>query len=100
MCACVCVRVCMRVNKRDVENKTREIIVENKLWCMLCCCPSNYAGEERTTVLSFPKEESLRKISIKFVNRKDWEPTPSPFSCIKYFKEKHYRKGKMTSVIV
>ena len=66
---------------------------------MLCCCPSNYAGEERTTVLSFPKE-SLRKIWIKFVNRKDWEPTPSPFSCIKYFEEKNYRKGKMTSVIV
>ena len=29
---CVCVFVC--VNKRDVENETREIIVENKLWCV------------------------------------------------------------------
>ena len=24
---------CVCVNKRDVENETREIIVENKLWC-------------------------------------------------------------------
>ena len=62
-----------------------------------CCaidCRSNYAGEERTTVFSFPKEESLRKIWIKFVNRKDWEPTPSSFICIKHFEEKYYRKGK------
>ena len=62
-----------------------------------CCaidCRSNYAGEERTTVFSFPKEESLRKIWIKFVNRKDWEPTLSSFICVKYFDEKYYSKGK------
>ena len=40
LCVCVCVRVCVCVcvfvcvNKRDVENETREIIVENKLWCV------------------------------------------------------------------
>ena len=28
MCVCVC--VCVYVNKRDVENETREIIVENQ----------------------------------------------------------------------
>ena len=42
--ACVCMYVCLRaracacvcvcVNKKDVENETREIIVENKLWCI------------------------------------------------------------------
>ena len=62
--------------------------------CCVVDCRSNYAGEERTTVFSFPKEESLRKIWIKFVNRKDWEPTPSSFICIKHFEEKYYRKGK------
>ena len=62
--------------------------------CCVVDCRSDYTGEERTTVLSFPKEESLRKIWIKFVNRKDWEPTPSSFICIKHFEEKYYRKSK------
>ena len=65
---------------------------------MLCCCVvdcrSNYAGEERKTVFSFPKEESLRKIWIKFVNRKDWELTPSSFICIKQCEEKYCRESK------
>ena len=30
----VCVCVCVCVNKRDIENETREIIVENKPWCI------------------------------------------------------------------
>ena len=51
-------------------------------------CRSNYAGEERKSVCSFPKEERLRKIWIKFVNRKDWEPAPSSFICMKHFEEK------------
>ena len=62
--------------------------------CFAVDCRSNYAGEQRTTVFSFPREESLHKIWIKFVNRQDWEPTPSSFICIKYFEEKYYRKGK------
>ena len=55
------------------------------------CCVINrcsiYAGEERATALNFPKEESSRKIWIKSVNRKDWEPIPSSFLYIKYFEE-------------
>ena len=93
MCVCVCMCVC--VNKRDVENvgnNSRKQAMVCK--CCVVDCRSNYAGEERTTVLSFPKEESLRKIWIKFVNRKDWEPTPLSFICIKHFKETYYRKGK------
>ena len=57
-------------------------------------CRSNYVREEQTIVFSFPEEKRLSKIWIKFVNRKDWEPTPSSSICIKHFKEKHYRKGK------
>ena len=57
-------------------------------------CRSIYTGEKRATVFSFPKEVSLCKIWIKFINRKDWEPTPSSFICIKHFEEKYYRKGK------
>ena len=62
--------------------------------CCVVDCRSNYAGEERATVFSFPKEESLRKTWIKLVNRKDWEPTTSSFICIRHFEEKNYRKGK------
>ena len=47
-------------------------------------CRSNYS------VFSFTKEASLRKIWIKFLNRKDWKPTPSSFICIKHFEEKCY----------
>ena len=61
---------------------------------MLCCCRSNYAGKQRTTVSFFHKEECLRKIQIKFVNRNDWETKPSSFICIKHFQEKYYRNGK------
>ena len=62
--------------------------------CCVVDCQSNCVGEERTIVFSFPKEESLRKIWIRFENRKDWEPTPSSFIYIKHFKEKYYRKDK------
>ena len=62
---------------------------------MLCCWSSiKLCWEERTNFFSFPKEKSLRKIWIKFVNRKELETTPSSFICIKYFEEKYYRKGK------
>ena len=45
--------------------------------------------------LFFPlKNKSLRKMWIWFVDRKDWELTPSSFICIKHFEEKHYWKGK------
>ena len=48
----------------------------------------------RTTDNCFlPKEDILRKIWIKFVNRKDLEPTTSSFICIKHFEKRYYRKG-------
>ena len=39
-------------------------------------------------------EKYLRKIWIKFVNRKDWEPTNSSYICIKQFEDKYYQKGE------
>ena len=61
--------------------------------CYVVNCCLNYAGEEKTTVFSYPKEEHLRKIWIKLVNRKDWEPTNSSYICIKHFEDKYYQKG-------
>ena len=57
-------------------------------------CRSNYTGDKSVTIFSFPKQEDLNKRWIKFVNRKDWEPTSSSYICIKQFKEKYYKKGK------
>ena len=31
---------------------------------------------------------------IRFVNRKDWQPSSSSYICIKHFEEKHYKKVK------
>ena len=57
--------------------------------CCVVNCRSNYAGEEKTTA---SKEEHLRKVWIKFVNRQDWEPTNSSYISIKHFEDKYYQK--------
>ena len=62
--------------------------------CCVVNCRSNYAGEEKTTVFSFPEEEHLRKTWIKFVKRKDWEPTNSSYIYIKHFEDNYYQKGE------
>ena len=49
--------------------------------------------KKKTTVFSFPKEH-LRKIWIKFVNRKNQEPVNSSQICIKHFEDKYYQKGE------
>ena len=61
--------------------------------CCIFKCRSNYAGEESTTVFSFPKDEDLKRRWVKFVNRKDWQPTSSSFICSKHFEPKYYKKG-------
>ena len=38
--------------------------------CCIVGCRSNYAAEEANTVF-FPKDDSIRKRWVKFVNRKD-----------------------------
>ena len=50
-------------------------------------CRSNYTGEESTTVFAFSKEDDLKKRWIRFVMRKDWEPTSSSYIRMKYFEE-------------
>ena len=57
--------------------------------CCVVNCGSNYAGEEKQTAFSFPKEEHLRKIWIKLVNKKDLEPSNLSFICIKHFEDKY-----------
>ena len=57
-------------------------------------CRSDYTGEESTTVFSFPKEENVKKRWIRFVHRKDWEPTSLSYISIKHFEEKYYEKDK------
>ena len=34
------------------------------------------------------------KRCIRFVNRKDWQPSSSSYICIKHFEEKYYKKVK------
>ena len=53
-----------------------------------CCvggCCSNYKGEETVSVFSFPSDENIKNRWIKFVSRKDWQPTSSAVICIKHF---------------
>ena len=62
--------------------------------CCVVNCRSNYSGQEPTTVFSFPKDEDIRKRWVKFVNRKDWQPTSSSYICKKHFEPKYYKKGE------
>ena len=62
--------------------------------CCMVNCRSNYAGEERSAVFYFPKEEDLKLRWTKFLNRKDWQPTSSSYICIKHFESKYYKKGE------
>ena len=64
------------------------------LKCCVVNCFSNYVEEEKATVFSFPKEEHLRSIWIKFVYRKDWEPTNLSYICMKHFEHNCYQKGE------
>ena len=60
--------------------------------CCVLNCRSHYAGEERATAFSFPKEEHLRK--VKFVNRKDCEPNNLSYIFIKYIKVLPEKRGQ------
>ena len=62
--------------------------------CYVVGCRSNYKGEEIVHVFSFPSEEDIKNCWIKFVNRKDWQPTSSAVMCIKHFEGKILRKGE------
>jgi len=40
--------------------------------CCVVGCTSNYLGGEVVPVFSFPKDDDLRKLWIRFVNRNFW----------------------------
>ena len=62
--------------------------------CCIYNCRSNYAGENHTVVFSFPRDDDLKKIWVRFVNRKDWSPSNSSVICIKYFEKKYLKMGE------
>ena len=62
--------------------------------CCIVGCRSNYKGEEIVPTFSFPSDEDIYNCWIKFVNRKDWQPTSSPVICNKHFEGKSLKKGE------
>ena len=62
--------------------------------CYVFGCRSNYKGEEIVPVFSFRSNEDIKDRWIKFVNRKDWQPTSSAVICIKHFEGKFLKKGE------
>ena len=59
--------------------------------CCIYNCRSNYAGENPAVVFSLPCDDDLKKIWVRFVNRKIWSPSNSSVICINHF-EKEYLK--------
>ena len=53
-----------------------------------------YAGENHTVAFSFPRDDDLKKILVRFVNREDWPPSNSSVICIKHFEKKMLQMGK------
>ena len=64
--------------------------------CCIVNCRSSDTREESTTVFSFPKEEYLTKRCIRFVNRKDWEPTSSSYIYVSNILKKNITKKAKT----
>ena len=62
--------------------------------CRIYNCRSNYAGENHTVNFSFPRDDDLKKIWVRFVNRKDWSPSNSSVICIKHFEKKYLKMGE------
>ena len=62
--------------------------------CCVVGSRSNYKGEKIVPVFSFPSDEDIKNRWIKFVNRKDWQPTSSALICIQHFEGKFLKKGE------
>ena len=62
--------------------------------CCIYNCRFNYAGENHTVVFSFPRDDGLKKIWVRFANRKDWCPSNSSVICIKHFGKKYLKMGE------
>ena len=61
--------------------------------CSIYNCRSNYAGENHIVVFLFPRDDDLKKIWIRFVNRKNWSPSNSRVICIKHFEKNIFKNG-------
>ena len=55
--------------------------------CCIYNSRSNYAGEYHTVVFSFPRDDDLKKLWVRFLNRKDLSLSNSSLTCIKYFEK-------------
>ena len=49
--------------------------------CCVVGCTSNYLGGEVVPVFSFPKDDDLGKLWIRFVNKNFWTVTESSVIC-------------------
>ena len=61
--------------------------------CCVVCCTSNYLGGEVVPVFTFPKDDDLRTLWIRYVNRNFWTVTKSSVICLKHFEKKLVHKG-------
>ena len=63
----------------------------------ICCvvgCHSNHTGKKIVPVLLFSSDGDIENRRIKFVMRKDWQPTSSAVIWIKHFEGKFLKKGE------
>ena len=62
------------------------------------CCIYNrrckYTGGNHTVVFSFPRDDDLKKIWVRFVNRKDCFLSNSSILCTKHFEKKYLKIGE------
>ena len=67
--------------------------------CSVVGCNSNYKSGEQAPVFGSPKDEDMKKLWVKFINRKDWSVTKTSFICIKHFESKYIKKGASNEMI-
>ena len=61
--------------------------------CCVVNSRSNYVGQEKNAVFSFPTDFDVSRW-IKFVNRKDWQPSSSSVVYSKHFDDKYLKKDE------
>lgn len=72
----------------------------NKCTCQGCF--TNYYGHDSHSVFWLPKEENLRNVWIKFINRKDIDVASMKyiFVCEKHFEEKYLNRNKSRTRLI
>ena len=75
--------------------------------CSVAFCKTGYKKRinkvdeipENYSVFSFPtKNPEINRLGIKFVNRKEWQPTKNSGVCSKHFEEKYLKNGVRTTL--